>query len=195
MDYYNPHIVFGTESWVCPEICNSEIFSLEYQVLRCDREDSYGGVFLACHRSLACQQIPLYTNCELVACQIYLQGNKSLIVASVYRPPNRDQDYLQNVCTSIYDLVNRFPNSTVWIGGDLWSTGTVSSHNYPVNLCEQIIDTFSTVGLFQSVTFPTRLNNTLDIFATNRPDLVEKCVPIPGISDHEAIYGEICLAA
>jgi len=105
------------------------------------------------------------------------------------------------VCTVVYDLVNKYPNSTIWIGGDLnlpdidWSIGTVISHNYPVNLNELIIDTFSTAGLFQSVTFPTRLNNTLDIFASNRPDLVEKCVPIPGISDHEAIYGEIYLAA
>jgi len=24
----------------------------------------------------------------------------------------------------------------------------------------------------------------------NRPDLVEKCLPIPGISDHEAVYGK-----
>ena len=30
VDYYNPHIVFGTESWLCPEIRNSEIFSSEY---------------------------------------------------------------------------------------------------------------------------------------------------------------------
>ena len=36
--------------------------------------------------------------------------------------------------------------------------------------------------------FPTRKSNTLDIFATNRPGLVNKCVPIPGIGDHEAIY-------
>jgi len=33
----------------------------------------------------------------------------------------------------------------------------------------------------------------LDILATNGPDLVEKCLPIPGISDHEAVYGELSL--
>jgi len=47
------------------------------------------------------------------------------------------------------------------------------------------------VGLFQIVSFPTRLNNTLNILATNGPDLVEKCEPIPGISEHEAVYGEL----
>ena len=29
------------------------------------------------------------------------------------------------------------------------------------------------MGLSQAVSFPTRLNNTLDILATNRPDLVD----------------------
>ena len=45
------------------------------------------------------------------------------------------------------------------------------------------------------VTFPTRKSNTLDIFATNRPGLVNKCIPIPGIGDHEAIYVESTILA
>ena len=42
-------------------------------------------------------------------------------------------------------------------------------------------------SLSQLANFPTRKENTLDIFATNWPSLVTKCKPIPGISDHEAI--------
>ena len=45
------------------------------------------------------------------------------------------------------------------------------------------------------VTFPTRGNNTLDIFATNRPNLINICTPIPGISDHDAIYVESLITA
>ena len=37
------------------------------------------------------------------------------------------------------------------------------------------------------VDFPTRLNNTLDIFQTNRPSLVNRCCPIPGVSDHHIV--------
>ena len=44
-------------------------------------------------------------------------------------------------------------------------------------------------------TFPTRKPNALDIFATNRPGLVNKCVPIPGIGDHQAIYIESSILA
>jgi len=42
----------------------------------------------------------------------------------------------------------------------------------------------------QLVNSPTRDNNILDIFATNRPSLILDCKVIPGISDHEAVYVE-----
>jgi hypothetical protein len=38
------------------------------------------------------------------------------------------------------------------------------------------------------VDFPTRLNNTLVIFLTNRPSfIVNRCCPIPGVSDHDIV--------
>ena len=37
------------------------------------------------------------------------------------------------------------------------------------------------------VDFSTRLNNTLDIFLTNLPSLVNRCCPIPGVSDHDIV--------
>ena len=37
------------------------------------------------------------------------------------------------------------------------------------------------------VDFPTRRQNILDIFVTNRPSLVTTCKPVPRISDHEAV--------
>ena len=40
------------------------------------------------------------------------------------------------------------------------------------------------------VDFPTRLSNTLDIFLTNRPSLVNRCCPIPGISDHDNVLND-----
>ena len=39
----------------------------------------------------------------------------------------------------------------------------------------------------QIVDFPTRQSNTLYIFLTIQPSLIELCVPIAGISDHEAV--------
>ncbi|CAG2201493.1 unnamed protein product [Mytilus edulis] len=47
----------------------------------------------------------------------------------------------------------------------------------------------------QTVTFPTRLDNTLDLFLTNRPSLINRCSPLPGISDHDAVFIESSAAA
>jgi len=37
------------------------------------------------------------------------------------------------------------------------------------------------------VDFPTRDSNTLDIFVTDRPGLVESCSVVDGIGDHEVV--------
>ena len=39
----------------------------------------------------------------------------------------------------------------------------------------------------QMITPPTRQNNILDIFITNRPSLTSQCHTIPGLGDHHAI--------
>ena len=51
LDSYCPDIVFGCESWLVSNILNSELFSPSYNVYRQDRDDGYGGVFLACMSS------------------------------------------------------------------------------------------------------------------------------------------------
>jgi hypothetical protein len=38
------------------------------------------------------------------------------------------------------------------------------------------------------VDFSTRNNATLDLFLTNRPSLINRLKPIPGIRDHEALF-------
>ena len=42
-------------------------------------------------------------------------------------------------------------------------------------------------GFTQLVDFPTRNENTLDLFFTNRPSLVRYCTGAPGISDHDIV--------
>jgi hypothetical protein len=39
----------------------------------------------------------------------------------------------------------------------------------------------------QIVDFPTRLDNTLDLVFTTHRSLVNKCKPLPGISDHDIV--------
>ena len=66
-----------------------------------------------------------------------------------------------------------------------WSSNSIVSHQYSKQINECFIDTFDYCCLDQIVDFPTRKQNTLDILATNRPTLVNKCSPHPGVSDHD----------
>ena len=45
------------------------------------------------------------------------------------------------------------------------------------------------------VNVPTRGNNILDLFATNRPGLIHKIEVIPGLGDHKVISVESTLSA
>ena len=65
---------------------------------------------------------------------------------------------------------------------------------YPFALCNLFIDLFVTHGFRQLVDSPTRNNNILDIFATNRPSVIAECKVIPGISDHETVHIETQLS-
>ena len=44
---HHPDIMFGTETWLSPEINTSAFFLTDYIVFRQDRQDGYGGVLLA----------------------------------------------------------------------------------------------------------------------------------------------------
>ena len=98
------------------------------------------------------------------------------------------------MCNDLQSIILTNPSSTMWIGGDLnlpdinWSLNTITGHQYPLSLNERFLD-FQEDNLFvQFVTFPTRKSNTLDTFATNHPSLVNKCIPISGIGDHDGVY-------
>jgi len=184
----------GSESWLKPDILNSEIFPDGYNVYRKDRFDGYGGVFLACHQSLISCELDIPDNSsELCACQIDLPNNSKLIVCSVYRPPSSDIHYLNDLCKHLESIKQSHPNAVLWIGGDInlpdinWEDNFVEGHAYPMLFNNTFIDFLNNNGLLQMVNSPTRGNNILDIFITNRPATMQSCETIGGISDHEAV--------
>ena len=81
------------------------------------------------------------------------------------------------------------------LGGDFnlpdidWKNKThqVTGNYYNKSISEMFLDTINNQGLSQLVNFPTRLDNTLDLFLTNRPSLTTKCAPLPGISEHDMV--------
>ena len=144
-------------------------------------------------RQLVYEHVPTSNSCELVAVKVTCKHN-SVIVASLYRPTNNDSDYTVQLIDAIESLVKRHPNEVIWIGGDAnlpdinWSSNAVSGNNYKKEINDSFLQAVENCGLDQIVDFPTRDNNLLDIFLTNRPSLIQTCKSLPGISDHEIVY-------
>ena len=86
-----PDIILGNESWLTPEIKNSEIFPDSFDAIRKDRVgDAHGGVFIAFRHDLLCIETPeLDTDCEIIWCKLNIIGCRTLYLGSFYRPPNR----------------------------------------------------------------------------------------------------------
>ena len=129
----------------------------------------------------------------MVVCHIQLKNHSSLIACSVYRPPSSDVHYLGNLCQQLSNLRNRFPNAASWVGGDInlpdidWSDCSITGHSCSLDINNIFLDFLDDNTLSQMVDFPTRDSNTLDIFVTDRPGLVESCNVVDGISDHEVV--------
>ena len=77
-----PDIILGNESWLTPDIKNSEIFPDSFDAIRKDREgDAHGGVFIAFRRDLLCTETPeLDTECEIVWCELNIIGCRTLFL-------------------------------------------------------------------------------------------------------------------
>ena len=139
-------------------------------------------------------EIDIQTSTEFVAASFPCTSlKKTLIVGSLYRPTNNKTDYTEEMCQAITDLSTGHSQSTLWIGGDAslpdidWSNSSITGNNYCIPINTAFVNMVHDICAEQVVTFPTRLENTLDIFITNRPTLVSKCTSIPGLSDHDIV--------
>ena len=189
-------IIIGTETWLTPGpegAQNSELLLDEYDIYRRDRPTRGGGVMIAVKKCLFSTEISNQES-EIIFCKIELEGNKTLIVSSVYRPPSYSEQESHVMAGEVHDIFAKHPNSVYWLGGDLnlpdidWEKHEIEGHQYLKDINQTFLDLAQDLGLDQMVDFPTRGGNILDVFMTNRPGLVKKCNLIPGVSDHEIVH-------
>jgi hypothetical protein len=92
------------------------------------------------------------------------------------------------------DLARLKNNVPFWLTGDFnlpditWPSNATNGNQNPFGVNNAFLGSFIDSGLQQMVDFPTRNTTTLDLFLTNRPSLINRLKPMPGISDHEAIF-------
>ena len=206
LDRTNPDIIFGNETWLNPEIKNQEIFPPEYTAFRKDRPDGHGGTLIGIRKSFTCHELKINSanvSTELVAIKVEIPRSNALIVVAAYRPPYPDYEYSTDLCETIEDLAIRHKENVFWLAGDFnlpdidWENNNITGHQNPRAINERFLQMLGTIHCEQLVTSPTRLENILDLFITNRPSLTNRLEVIPGIgsSDHEAVFVNSSLQA
>jgi hypothetical protein len=172
---------------------NAEVFPDGYTIYRKDRNRNVGGVFLAikdCYTSSAIPETD--TNCEVIWARICIEGEKSMYVGSYYRPPNSNEESLAELRKSLDALPKNANSQHTHLAGDFnapdidWDRCSVGPSN-KTKIYQEIIDLTQDQHLEQIQKEPTRENNILDLFFTNKPSLMKTSSVIPGISDHEMV--------
>ena len=129
----------------------------------------------------------------MVFAKISTKTTGNILIGCCYRPPNNNMEYAKSMTTSLKALMDKNPTASVWIGGDLnlpdvqWKDNTSTCIHNTKSINEEFMSAFQDYNVKQLVDFPTRKENTLDLFLTNPPSLVNRLEPMPGISDHDTI--------
>ena len=109
-----------------------------------------------------------------------------------YRSPDANPEPLEQLENSLTRFMNN-ANSHVILCRDFylpsinWDTCETMEHAKHPKLLSILDDT----GMCQSNLKPTRYENMLDLLITNSLNLVNRLETIPGLSDHDAIFGEV----
>ena len=126
-----------------------------------------------------------------------LKHNSPLIIGAFYRTPSEREvnqlNQLEKSLDQIYEITRNNESSSIILGGDFnvgdinWDSLTVSKSSNNKAHCTKTLEIMAHFHLEQMQRQPTRLDNTLDFWLTNKPSLVRQCNSIPGISDHDIV--------
>ena len=174
IDCVSPDIVVGTETWLRPDVHDSEVLPPGYVVkARRDRQDGYGGVVIITKTSIPCAVLHISKTSEIVAGSVKRGTHPPLNIAGLYRPPSSNQEKVERSCEELHGLIEANPNSPFWLTGDFnlpdisWSTNSIIGNQNTVGVNNAFLNLFVDTALQQMLEFQTRIYTTLDLFLTN----------------------------
>lgn len=195
IDTCSAHIIALTETWLSPDIQNSEIFeeASHFNIYRYDRTTSRGGgALLAISNKIPSSSISVSSNLEIIWASGTV-GHRQFIFGVCYRSPSSSTNFVNELHDVLNEITTRFPTSPVILLGDFnypnitWNTNPPTLVPFSTE-SQEFLDMCSTFSLTQVVSEPTRLSptasNTLDLVLTTTPDLISAVTCFPGISDH-----------
>ena len=199
ISYTDPDIIFVTETKVVDEVGTAEFLppELGYQVFRNDRTAHGGGVLIAVKQdpNHPCEVISQDDDVEdILWVKITLAKAKTVFAGCFYRQPNHKVEQLNNLDTSlkkIRSIAGKNPNATILVAGDFnargidWENLTSKPGSTQKAVENRLLEILTDHELHQHQREPTRLNEILDLFCSNKPGLIKSTSTIPGISDHD----------
>ena len=169
----------------------------DYVAFRADRKSKAvrsGGVFILVRDNLRVTEQPEFkADCELIWVKLEVTGSHPLYIGAYYKPHEEDLTSLTELRKSIEQVGKK--NGNIWLLGDFNLPGLTWTDNIPLlkstlsskPVYEYFLDLINDFGLCQMVTEPTRHSpdNTLDLFLTSNPTLIQRVDILPGLGDPE----------
>jgi len=152
IDQHNPDIIFGCETWFNQSVYDNKVLPPSYKLYCNDHTDGYGGVLVGVKSELPSHLIDAQPHIETCAVSLQLANNQQLILVCVYRAPNTDITYQENLCNYIIDLAVKYPNSAIYCAGDFnlpdidWCNGSISGHRYSNTINNLALDMIAECG-------------------------------------------------
>ena len=187
-----------TETWLDDAIINEDVYIDGYSIIRKDRNFKRGGgVLMYIKDSINFKErnnINTNDTIEIIWSEIITKGNSpNTLIACVYRPPNADKEYFENMLDTFQKA--NLEEKEIIILGDFNINYIMDEnlHDNPVFLIESLF------GLTQLISSPTRVTTTssslIDLILTTCPDKhLTSGVYTTSFSDHFLIYSVVKLS-
>lgn len=180
-----------TETWLHPDIHDSEVAPVAYSLLRTDRDGRGGGVALVIKNSVLFHKHEGIPGHESIWCTVNVCG-MSILIGGVYRRPNASVEYMMQLHDFLHTKVNA--RTKLILTGDFnlagidWDNLTFGAREK--ESCDQLLKIMFSFSLSQLVNHPTRqqggVASVLDlafVWNTFEPEISIE----DGISDHKMI--------
>ena len=120
LESIKPDVVVGTETWLQPEVNDSEYLPANYKAVNKDRvSKKEGGVLIATREDLQCTVVPeLDTECSSIWIKLLTPGCLAVYICAYYRPDVSDEESLKQFETSL-QRATTIRNTQILVAGDM----------------------------------------------------------------------------
>lgn len=193
----SPDLIFITETWLTPDIDDSEVSIPGYVLFRSDScRGRMGGVCIFSASTLCLTSFsvpnPNFSHIDALWLSLKLRNRDRLLIGVIYRPPSSPPE--DNVLLSNFLLKLRsLPFSHFLVTGD-FNAPTINWHHLKApssGFDPMLLATISSLEWHQHILHPTRfrggqLPSVLDLVFTNEKPMIDEVVSLSplGRSDH-----------